>query len=104
VQHDGDSDLANEDEPAGRRGSTELPAPDPEELAPASETVSRDYGPGDVIDDRFEVVNVLGSGGFSKVYRVQDVVEGEERALKLFNNASGYDAVRRDPSGRPPPR
>ncbi len=36
------------------------------------------------------------SGGFSKVYRVRDVVEGEERALKLFDNAAGYDAVRRE--------
>ena len=45
---------------------------------------------------RFEVEEVLGSGGFSKVYRVRDVVEGEERALKLFENAAGYDAVRRE--------
>ena len=90
------SDLASGDGPAGGRRSTELPAPEPEELAATSETVSRDYEPGDVIDDRFEVVDILGAGGFSKVYRVQDVVEGEQRALKLFNNASGYDAVRRE--------
>jgi uncharacterized protein (TIGR02653 family) len=91
-----ETDLAQEDGPSGRRGSTELPVPAPEELAAATETVSRDYEPGDVIDQRFEVVDILGSGGFSKVYRVQDVVEGQERALKLFNNASGYDAVRRE--------
>ena len=30
------------------------------------------------------------------MYRVRDVVEGEERALKLFDNAAGYDAVRRE--------
>ena len=39
---------------------------------------------------------MLGQGGFSKVYRVRDDVEGEERALKLFDNAAGYDAVRRE--------
>ena len=39
---------------------------------------------------------MLGEGGFSKVYRVRDEVEGEERALKLFDNAAGYDAVRRE--------
>ncbi|MEI2700142.1 MAG: serine/threonine-protein kinase [Microthrixaceae bacterium] len=39
---------------------------------------------------------MLGAGGFSKVYRVRDVVEGVERALKLFDNAAGYDAVRRE--------
>ena len=30
------------------------------------------------------------------MYRVRDNVEGEERALKLFDNAAGYDAVRRE--------
>ncbi len=30
------------------------------------------------------------------MYRVRDVVEGEERALKLFENAAGYEAVRRE--------
>jgi serine/threonine protein kinase len=51
---------------------------------------------GDLIDDRFEVLEVLGQGGFSKVYRVRDDVEGKERALKLFNTAAGYEAVRRE--------
>ena len=30
------------------------------------------------------------------MYRVLDIVEGEQRALKLFDNAAGYDAVRRE--------
>jgi uncharacterized protein (TIGR02653 family) len=71
-----------------------LPAPDPKELS--SSIPSRDYRVGDTIGGRFEVKELLGSGGFSKVYRVRDVVEGEERALKLFDNAAGYDAVRRE--------
>src|SRR5262249_34954588 len=50
----------------------------------------------DVIEDRFEILDVLGQGGFSKVYRVRDDVEGEERALKLFDSAAGYEAVRRE--------
>ena len=41
-------------------------------------------------------LGVLGQGGFSKVYRVRDDVEGEERALKLFESAAGYEAVRRE--------
>jgi serine/threonine protein kinase len=57
---------------------------------------ARDYDVDDTIGGRFEVEEVLGSGGFSKVYRVRDLVEGEERALKLFDNAAGYDAVRRE--------
>jgi serine/threonine protein kinase len=39
---------------------------------------------------------VLGQGGFSKVYRVHDDVEREDRALKLFDSAAGYAAVRRE--------
>jgi hypothetical protein len=54
------------------------------------------YAVGDVLDDRFEILQVLGQGGFSKVYRVHDDVEGKERALKLFNTAAGYEAVRRE--------
>ena len=63
--------------------------------APAS-TSSADYATGDVIDGRFEILRVLGQGGFSKVYRVRDEVEGKERALKLFNTAAGHEAVRRE--------
>ena len=55
-----------------------------------------DYAVGDVIDGRFEISRILGQGGFSKVYRVRDDVEGEERALKLFDSAAGYEAVRRE--------
>jgi uncharacterized protein (TIGR02653 family) len=71
-----------------------LPAPDPKDVS--SKIPARDYEVGDTIGGRFEVEELLGSGGFSKVYRVRDVVEGEERALKLFDNAAGYDAVRRE--------
>jgi hypothetical protein len=87
---------ADAEEGEARKPATELPAPEPEELQNTTDTVSRDYEPGDVIDDRFEVLAELGSGGFSKVYKVEDTVEGAVRALKLFNNASGYDAVRRE--------
>jgi CheY-like chemotaxis protein/tRNA A-37 threonylcarbamoyl transferase component Bud32 len=73
-----------------------LPEPDPAELRSSADAWSQDYAAGDVIDNRFEILNVLGQGGFSKVYRVQDHVEGEERALKLFDSAAGYAAVRRE--------
>lgn len=82
----------------GRNGETAdgeaLPAPDPKDVS--SRVPARDYGVGDTIGGRFRVEELLGSGGFSKVYRVLDAVEGEERALKLFENAAGYDAVRRE--------
>lgn len=71
-----------------------LPEPDAKEVS--AHVPARDYQVGDRIGGRFEVEEVLGSGGFSKVYRVLDTVEGEQRALKLFETAAGYDAVRRE--------
>ncbi len=73
-----------------------LPEPDPAEVKSSVGAKAADYVVGDVIDGRFEIREILGQGGFSKVYRVLDEVEGEERAFKLFDNAAGYEAVRRE--------
>jgi serine/threonine protein kinase len=83
--------------PAPRAGDSQpFPRPDPAELQAAVMATSADYAVGDVIDDRFEILEIIDQGGFAKVYRVSDDVEGEERALKLFHSAAGYDAVRRE--------
>jgi serine/threonine protein kinase len=79
-----------------RGDSLSLPAPDPAEVRSSVGAKAAEYAVGDVIEGRFEVLSTLGDGGFSKVYRVRDDVEGEERALKLFDNAAGYEAVRRE--------
>jgi len=79
-----------------QRDGEVLPAPDPAEVKSSVRAKAADYAVGDVIDGRFEILDILGQGGFSKVYRVRDEVEGEERAFKLFQNAAGYDAVRRE--------
>jgi serine/threonine protein kinase len=76
--------------------SDPLPRPDTEELRASADAGAADYAVGDRIDDRFEILETMDQGSFSKVYQVRDEVEGEERALKLFNNAAGYDAVRRE--------
>jgi len=55
-----------------------------------------DYGPGDIIDGRFEVRAKLGSGGFSSVYRVYWAMEDREYALKVFNHNVPYDKVQRE--------
>jgi serine/threonine protein kinase len=73
-----------------------LPRPAPAELKAPARAKAADYTVGEVIDGRFEVLSALGQGGFSKVYHVRDQVEDEERALKLFNTARGYEAVRRE--------
>jgi len=76
--------------------SQPLPEPDPAEVRSPAGAKAADYAVGDVFEGRFEILGVLGQGGFSKVYRVRDDVEGEERALKLFDSAAGYEAVRRE--------
>jgi serine/threonine protein kinase len=82
---------------AQRSGDSDsLPQPDAAEVRSSVGAKAADYSVGDVIDGRFEILDILGQGGFSKVYRVRDEVEGEERALKLFDTAAGYDAVRRE--------
>ena len=93
--------LSTQGESAAARGrpSSEkdlLPEPDPGEVRSSVGAKAADYVAGDVIDGRFEILDLLGQGGFSKVYHVRDEVEGEERALKLFDNAAGYEAVRRE--------
>ena len=80
--------------PAG--GSQALPEPDPAEVRSSVGAKAADYAIGDVLEGRFQILDVIGQGGFSKVYRVRDDVEGEERALKLFESAAGYEAVRRE--------
>jgi Protein tyrosine and serine/threonine kinase len=77
-------------------GSQALPEPDPAEVRSSVGAKAADYTVGDVLEGRFHILDVLGQGGFSKVYRVRDDVEGEERALKLFESAAGYEAVRRE--------
>jgi tRNA A-37 threonylcarbamoyl transferase component Bud32 len=79
---------------APRAGGTEA-LPEPDAASPAGAGAA-DYAVGDVIDGRFEILQMVGEGGFSKVYRVRDDLEGEERALKLFDSAAGNEAVRRE--------
>jgi len=91
------NDLAGAPGAAPRSGRSQaLPEPDPAEVRSSARIRAADYAVGDVIDGRFEILQILGRGSFSKVYRVRDDVEGEERALKLFDNAAGYEAVRRE--------
>jgi hypothetical protein len=77
-------------------GTQALPEPDPAEVRSPAEAKAAGYAVGDILEDRFEILQLLGQGSFSKVYRVRDDVEGEERALKLFGSAAGDEAVRRE--------
>ena len=79
-----------------RADRTALPEPDQAEVRSSPGAKAADFAVGDVLDGRFEILQIIGQGGFSKVYRVRDDLEGQERALKLFDSAAGYEAVRRE--------
>ncbi|MGI8825271.1 MAG: protein kinase domain-containing protein [Chloroflexota bacterium] len=54
------------------------------------------YEPGDLIDGKFEVREVLGGGGFSTVYRAYWSLTDREVALKVFNADVSYERVQRE--------
>ena len=93
----GGDDLAREPGAASPEGgSLALPEPEPAQVRSSAGAKAAAYAAGDIIDSRFEILQEIGQGGFSRVYRVRDDVEGEERALKLFDSAAGNAAVRRE--------
>ena len=93
----GGDDLAREPGAASPEGgSLALPEPEPAQVRSSAGAKAAVYAAGDIIDSRFEILQEIGQGGFSRVYRVRDDVEGEERALKLFDSAAGNAAVRRE--------
>lgn len=66
----------------------------PEDAAMAEPGASQEEEPdfferGDTIDQKYQVVKMIATGGFSQVYRVFDHVIEKEFALKLFKNPSG---------------
>ena len=79
-----------------RRRTRPFPSPARAVAGPVVAAKAGDYAVGDVIDGRFEILERLGRGGFSEVYRVRDNVESKERAFKRFDSAAGYEAVRRE--------
>jgi Protein kinase domain len=54
-----------------------------------------EYEVGDLINNDFEVREILGSGGFRFVYRVYRAVDDCEFALKVYN-AGGFEEARRE--------
>ncbi|WP_437477586.1 protein kinase [Sorangium sp. So ce1014] len=49
---------------------------------------------GEVVEDRFEIERLAGSGGMGDVYRARDRLSGEAVALKVLQGASAHDLRR----------
>lgn len=64
-------------------------------LTEADRTPAR-YTPGDVVRDRYEVVELLGAGANGAVYRVDDRYSGTEVALKVLGPEQSVEAARRE--------
>lgn len=62
----------------------------------SSDSATCDDAVGTVIGGRYKVEALLGTGGFSTVYRVSDTLEDQVRALKLFAPSAGCDSARRE--------
>ena len=63
---------------------------------PSVATTNGEFEPGAVIDGRYEVRELLGRGGFSRVYRVYDPLMDDEFALKLFGDEGDIEKLMRE--------
>jgi tetratricopeptide (TPR) repeat protein/uncharacterized RDD family membrane protein YckC len=53
---------------------------------PEGGNVEKPEGPGVIVDGRYELLALVGTGGMSKVYRARDLTCGSAVALKLINS------------------
>ena len=47
--------------------------------------------PGTIFDSRYELIKLIGRGGFAEVWLVKDTLSGMEEALKIYAPGSGMD-------------
>ncbi len=59
-----------------------------------AESEEKTLKPGEAFASRFEIKEDLGGGGFARVYRVHDIYERVDRALKLFKSSDPKMALR----------
>ena len=76
-----------------------LPPPAGADYTPAPADAFGQLGPGSLIDGRYKLEELIGTGGMAQVYRALDTELGEQVALKLFVHlagGSGLDRFRRE--------
>jgi len=75
------------------------PPPRGVDYTPAPAEAFQQAGPGSLVDGRYQLEELIGTGGMARVYRALDTELGEQVALKLFvmlTGGSGLDRFRRE--------
>jgi serine/threonine-protein kinase len=75
------------------------PPPPGADFTPAPAEAFQHAGPGTLVDGRYQLEELIGTGGMARVYRALDTELGGQVALKLFvqlTGGSGLDRVRRE--------
>ncbi len=69
------------------------PAPKPNPV-PVSATTFEELKEGDTIDNTYIIHNLLGKGGYSKVFKVKHRIQDKFYTMKLFNESVNFNSVK----------
>ncbi|MFN8555399.1 MAG: serine/threonine-protein kinase [Candidatus Obscuribacterales bacterium] len=88
IQIDPDSNATNNAKTDATENEDHAAANDADSPGAAPTFTSEQFGPGDCIDERYQIVSVLGRGGCGCVYKVIQIALKKEFALKTLNPLS----------------
>lgn len=80
-----------DDETAFEYSETEILDEAPADGRRRPEATDDDFPPGSVIDDRYEILDVIGEGGMGRVFKAEDLTLHELVALKILNVEAASD-------------
>ncbi len=73
-----------------------MPADDRTDMVSRSKSLKRrpsGLGPGTILAERYELLELLGEGGMSRVYRARHLTLQDHKAVKILNKIGEYDEV-----------
>ena len=78
---------------SGDRGRRDTPVLNREDESPLRPEMT--IAPGQLVDDRFKILSLLGKGGMGSVYLVLDILSGKRLAMKTISAETSARSVRR---------
>lgn len=89
-------DKAKQKKPTGDMPLSQIPEAPTVIVADETEAVATlSFAPGAVVSKRYKIIDVVGKGGMSIVYKAQDLELNETLALKLFTQPTNEEAIER---------